>query len=81
MAHVLARHGAETITSQLIFLPIIVGLAMIFDTSADFFQVLHAVTVALPGSRANETEADAIGMHLAARACFDPSGMVKMLQV
>jgi T-complex protein 1 subunit theta len=81
MAHVLARHSAEAITTQLLFLPITFGLALLFETGTDVFHSLLDLMVALPGSRANESEADHVGMHLAAHACFEPEGMVSMLQV
>ena len=81
MAHVLARHSAETVTGQILFLPLSIALALMFDTSTSLFGQLHKLMVGLPGSRANESEADLIGMHLAARACYAPEGMVNMLQV
>ena len=81
MAHVLARHSAEAITGQILFLPLSMALALMLDTSTTIFGHLHRLMVGLPGSRANEREADLIGMHLAARACFAPQGMVNMLQV
>lgn len=34
----------------------------------------------LPYSRAAEYEADAIGIHLLAKACWDPDAMITMLQ-
>lgn len=81
MAHVLARHSAENLTGQMLFLPISITLALMFDTSASVFGHVHKLLVDLPGSRANENEADWIGMHLAARACYAPDGMVHMLKV
>ena len=39
-----------------------------------------ALALVLPHSRANEREADAIGVRLAARACYDPAANVAMLQ-
>lgn len=80
MAHVLARHSAETITGQILFLPVSIMLSFMLETSGGIFGQLHRLVVGLPGSRANETEADLIGMHLAARACYSPDGMVNMLK-
>lgn len=81
MAHVLARHSAEVITGQLVYLPVSLAMALMLETTLDVFGELHHVVVQLPGSRANESEADLLGMHLAARACYRPEAMVSMLQV
>lgn len=81
MAHVLARHSAEAITGRFVFLPISITLALLLETTTGPLEALHTLMVGLPGSRAMESEADLVGMHLAARACFDPEGMVNMLQV
>lgn len=81
MAHVLARHSAESVTSQILFLPISITLSLMLETHSDVFGKMHKLMVGLPGSRANEREADLIGMHLAAHACYSPEGMVNMLKV
>ena len=65
----------------MVYLPISLFMALMLETSLDVFGELHNVMVRLPGSRANEREADMLGMHLAARACFQPHGMLTMLQV
>lgn len=81
MAHVLARHSAESMTAAAVTLPLRIAAALMLDSGTGMFDAMHTVLVALPASRAAETEADAIGMHLAARACFQPSGMISMLTV
>lgn len=81
MAHVLARHSAESMTAAAVTLPLRIAAALVLDSGTGMFDAMHTVLVALPASRAAETEADAIGMHLAARACFQPSGMISMLTV
>lgn len=81
MAHVLARHSAENMTAAAVTLPLRVAAALMLESGTGVFDAMHNVLVALPASRAAETEADAIGMQLAARACFQPSGMISMLTV
>lgn len=81
MAHVLARHSAEAMTSAVVTLPLRIGAALMFESGTGVFDAMHNVLVALPASRAAEGEADAIGMQLAARACYKPAGMINMLSV
>ncbi|MBB5019382.1 putative Zn-dependent protease [Chitinivorax tropicus] len=79
MAHALREHGREAMsrayTQQL-------GLSVVALTGKVSDQALQlansAVTVAwqLPNSRENETEADRIGLELAARAGYDPRAAV-----
>ena len=42
---------------------------------------LASLVVELPNSRRNESEADAIGVELTARACYDPAGLARALEV
>lgn len=71
VSHVLARHGAERMTqgSVLELLRMVAywgfGLPIPQGALVAFFF--------LPNSRKAETEADVIGVQLAARACYDPS--------
>ncbi|GAB4823202.1 hypothetical protein N2152v2_010248 [Parachlorella kessleri] len=77
-AHVVARHGAERM-SQAEYMQFgrliaywVLGIAIppgLLTTA--FF---------LPNSRKAETEADIIGIQLAARACFDPEAAVSVFQ-
>lgn len=77
-AHVVARHGAERL-SQAQFLEVgrllmywVLGLAIPSGIlTAAFF---------LPNSRKAETEADIIGIQMAARACYDPSAAVVVFE-
>lgn len=73
VAHVIARHGAER-SSQTMAAAIIAGVAMNEMNSTDRAIVLGAygLGVALPFSRTQETEADQIGLYIAADAGFDP---------
>ena len=73
VAHVIARHGAER-SSQAMASSVIAGIAMSEMNSVDQAIVLGAygIGLALPFSRTQETEADQIGLYIAADAGFDP---------
>ncbi|KAK9808771.1 hypothetical protein WJX72_003258 [[Myrmecia] bisecta] len=74
VAHILARHIAEKLTrGSFIF------LAQFFLYTALGIPVpieLLQLTLFLPNSRKLEKEADIIGIHLAARACYDPAAAI-----
>jgi metalloendopeptidase OMA1, mitochondrial len=82
MAHVLARHSAETITRSLLLLAATTLFqALTSFSDSDVTMLLARYLLELPNSRRNESEADAIGIELAARACFRPSGLASALRV
>ena len=81
IAHVIARHGAERMAQQKLLQigTMAVGVA-VSDMDTNMQRgVLGALGVGaqfgvmLPFSRDHESEADHIGLLLAARACFDPT--------
>ncbi|CAL8462671.1 g2204 [Coccomyxa elongata] len=74
VAHVLGRHIGEKLSSAALFtlLQIALALTLGFNIPSDLFQL----AVFLPNSRKQESEADVIGIHLSARACFDPTAAV-----
>ncbi|KAL6747229.1 peptidase family M48-domain-containing protein, partial [Haematococcus lacustris] len=76
-AHVLARHHAERISSLNVFalLRILCWTLLGFGLP----QSVMVLGVFLPYSRRAEYEADAIGIRLMARACFDPVAATTML--
>ena len=71
VAHVLARHVAERITrTQAAGIAQTLAYAALgIPIPAGFFEL----ALFLPNSRKAETEADAIGVRLAALACYDPA--------
>ncbi len=76
-SHALAHHGAERISNQeLISLP----LAVILDGKSPAAQqaigAAYGITVELPHSRRQESEADRIGLILMAKAGYDPQTAV-----
>jgi metalloendopeptidase OMA1, mitochondrial len=79
IAHVLARHGAERMSQGLVTQLGGTVLAAVLGSGATSDRVLAAyglgaqVGVLLPYSRAQESEADHIGLLLMARAGYDPT--------
>ena len=73
-AHNIARHAGEKISSSLV-INILARLSLLVDPSGFILTIfLPATTLlqGLPHSRTQETEADQIGIQLAAEACYDP---------
>jgi predicted Zn-dependent protease len=85
VAHALARHGAErmsqTMGAQLLG-QILVGLAnpSFAEEFAQLYGLGASVGVVLPWGRAQESEADHIGLILMAKAGYDPSATVGFWQ-
>jgi predicted Zn-dependent protease len=89
IGHVIARHGAERMTESLALagIGLVGGLVLDNNTDAQTRNLVLAafgagatVGVVLPHSRANETEADRMGIVYAARAGYDPRAAVSFWQ-
>lgn len=79
IAHALREHGRERASqamAQGIALSIIGAVAGVSRGGMDLTQLVLNVTLNLPNSREHETEADRIGVELAARAGYDPRAAV-----
>ncbi len=74
VAHVIARHGAERSSHGMVSAAVVAGMAMTDMNTRDRAVVFGAygIGVALPFSRTQETEADQIGLYIAADAGYDP---------
>src|SRR5262245_26031643 len=82
IAHALREHGRERASQQLAQnTGIGLGAAVLgIGGVADMASLAADVTLSLPNSRGQETEADRIGVELAARAGYDPRAAVALWQ-
>eukprot|EP00548_Thalassiothrix_antarctica_P014546 CAMPEP_0194176554 /NCGR_PEP_ID=MMETSP0154-20130528/10453_1 /TAXON_ID=1049557 /ORGANISM="Thalassiothrix antarctica, Strain L6-D1" /LENGTH=212 /DNA_ID=CAMNT_0038890781 /DNA_START=196 /DNA_END=831 /DNA_ORIENTATION=+ len=75
MAHNVARHIGEKLSDTLLLQLLATLLCLSVDSSgtlSSIFLPAANVLYGLPNSREAESEADRIGIELAARACYDP---------
>ena len=86
IAHNLARHAAESMSSMIMLAPIRWTLIFLDATgytaglgriAGDFAMELG---IARPASRKQESEADYIGLMMMAKSCYDPSEAVRVWQ-
>jgi predicted Zn-dependent protease len=82
IAHALREHGRERASQQVATNTVIgVGAAILgVGGVADRASLAADVTLNLPNSRTQETEADRIGVELAARAGYDPRAAITLWQ-
>jgi len=82
MAHNLARHAGERMTGS-ILIGILARATLLLDPSGFLYSIfMPAATLLheLPHSREHEIEADYIGIHLAADACYDPRAAKRVFE-
>jgi metalloendopeptidase OMA1, mitochondrial len=82
MAHNLARHQGEKISSGAV-VGLLARLSLFLDPTGGYLMIFLPATElfsSLPNSRAQETEADNIGMYLAAKACYDPEALGRVFK-
>ena len=83
IAHALREHGRERASEQMaqqIGVSVLSTALGLGDLGAQLTQTVLDVTLSLPHSRTHETEADRIGVELAARSGFDPRAAVSLWQ-
>ncbi len=81
IAHALREHARERASEQLTSGLLIQGGAAVLGVGragADLIEMVYTVTKGLPNSRLHESEADRIGVELAARAGFDPRAAISL---
>lgn len=82
MAHALREHSREQVSQQmatgigLSVLSAVTGMPAVGDMGSELTKVMFT----LPNSRTHETEADRIGVELAARAGYDPRAAITLWQ-
>lgn len=80
IGHALREHGREQASQQMLE-QVGVGLLGAFTgVNTQLAQTIADVTISLPHSRQQETEADRIGVELMARAGYDPHEAVSLWQ-
>ena len=83
IAHVVARHGAQRMTRQLVLTAGLMATSISLKNSKQKKMIMAALGVGivygltLPFSRTNEAEADQIGLTYMARAGYDPNEAVR----
>jgi predicted Zn-dependent protease len=83
IAHALREHGRERASqavNQSLALGVLGAVTGIGEGGVNLAQLALEVTLNLPNSRTQETEADRIGVELAARAGYDPHAAVTLWQ-
>ena len=78
IGHALREHGRERASEQMIEQVGIGVLGALTGVNVDLANTIANVTISLPHSRTQETEADRIGVELAARAGYDPHAAVSL---
>jgi predicted Zn-dependent protease len=81
IGHALREHGREQASNamaQQVALGVVGAVANIPQGALDLAPMVLDVTFNLPHSRTDETEADRIGVELAARAGYDPHAAVSL---
>ena len=83
IAHALREHGRERASEQMaqqLGISVLSSALGLGDVGAQLTQTVLDVTLSLPHSRTHETEADRIGVELAARSGYDPRAAVSLWQ-
>ena len=83
IAHALREHGRERASAaagQGLAISVLATVAGAPAGTADLSKLILDYTFNLPNSRTHETEADRIGVELAARAGFDPRASITLWQ-
>jgi len=83
IAHALREHGRERASQAMgqgIAISVLGAVTGVSGLTQDLSKLVLDVTLNLPNSRTHETEADRLGVELAARAGFDPRAAATLWQ-
>jgi len=83
IAHALREHGRERVSqaaAQNVLANIAMAVAGPYGSAVSAANQVAHYAIVLPNSRENESEADAIGLELAARAGYNPMGAISVWQ-
>jgi predicted Zn-dependent protease len=83
IAHALREHGRERVSqaaAQSVLVNIAMAVAGPYGAAVSAANQVAQYAIVLPNSRENESEADAIGLELAARAGYNPIGAISVWQ-
>ena len=72
IAHATAHHAAEQMSRYAVLLVAALAFSAVFDLSNQLSWYVLDLALNKPGSRAQEAEADHLGLLMMARSCFDP---------
>jgi metalloendopeptidase OMA1, mitochondrial len=72
IAHNVADHSAENMSRYAVLIAGALAFSLFFDVSNQLAMQILDLAYNRPGSRAQETEADHIGLMMMAEACYDP---------
>ncbi|RMD40711.1 hypothetical protein DV735_g4403, partial [Chaetothyriales sp. CBS 134920] len=78
IAHNVAHHSAERLSSSGIVLLFAIAASLIFDVSGNLAKSLADLLLSLPNSRTQEIEADHIGLLIMAQSCYPPTAAVDL---
>jgi predicted Zn-dependent protease len=80
IAHVLARHSSEQMSFQGVLIGLRILVSILFDPPRQITDLMTKYGLIMPYSRKLESEADFIGLHLMAKACYDPEASISVWQ-
>lgn len=80
IAHNLAHHAAERMSSSLFLIILTQLISLFYGIPPSFSMTLTDIAFARPGSRKQEAEADYIGLMMMAQSCYNPEAAVGIWQ-
>ena len=76
IAHNLAHHAAERMSQAFVLLPVALIGSLLIGLDVGVGKLLADLAFTLPGSRAQEQEADYIGLLMMAESCYNPEAAI-----